>query len=115
MKKKSITLGVVFCIFILCSLTYQPIIANESLDTTLNNESVSYDIKSIRVNHKLNIFSLSSITKNDNNCECEKLEVTVICHILFRLLIVGLLLSMLFDIDIIGIIADFLGRILNCW
>jgi NADH:ubiquinone oxidoreductase subunit 3 (subunit A) len=34
MKKKSITLGVVFCIFILCSLTYQPIVANENKNST---------------------------------------------------------------------------------
>jgi hypothetical protein len=31
MKKISIFLGAVFCIFILCSITYQPIVANESL------------------------------------------------------------------------------------
>jgi hypothetical protein len=38
-KKKSITLGVIFCIFILCSLTYHPIVANESLD----EKPVSYN------------------------------------------------------------------------
>lgn len=29
MKKNSLIFGVVFCIFILCSLTYQPLIADE--------------------------------------------------------------------------------------
>ena len=35
MKKVSIFLGAVFCIFILCSVIYQPIVAGENIDVMI--------------------------------------------------------------------------------
>jgi len=70
MKKKSITLGVVFCIFILCSLTYQPIVANESLDAKLEEKSVSYNNQLKKIDIK-SIFSLLfNGIKKDTDCGC---------------------------------------------
>ena len=44
MKKKSITLGVLFCILILSSLTYQPIVANETFKDKSNQSDIElYD------------------------------------------------------------------------
>jgi hypothetical protein len=70
MQKKSITLGVVFCIFILCSLTYQPIVANESLDTTLDETvfSKSNQFERIEIKSIINLL-LDSIEKN-GDCGC---------------------------------------------
>lgn len=56
----------------------------------------------------------------DLNCDCNfensiSFDFPVICSILSALLIIGILLSMWFDIDLIGIIAQYLGQIFNCW
>ena len=68
MKKKSITLGVIFSIFILCSLTYQPIVANESLDVTLDEKPASYNNQFEKVNIKSVINLLFDSIEKNNDC-----------------------------------------------
>jgi len=87
MQKKSITLGILFCIFILCSLTYQPIVANESLDTTLDEKAVNYynPLKQIDIKPVYKLL-LSGIKKNDD-CGCfeeyeENWHFPIICFLL---------------------------------
>jgi len=120
MEKKSINLGVVFCIFILCSLTYQPIVANQSLYTPLDEKSVSYNNQLRKIDIKSIITVLLRSVKKDNGCGCyeqDKLypDFPRICGFFAILFFIGLFASFVLGIDFIVTIADNLGKALHCW
>jgi len=120
MEKKSITLGVVFCIFILCSLTYQPIIANESIDTTLDEKEVSYNNHLDKININSIIKLLLSSMKSSNDCGCDDgfkglWPFPILCTLLYLIAE----LSLRFGISIAGppflhMIASIIGSIFHC-
>jgi len=90
MQKKFITLGVVFCIFILCSLTYQPIIANQSIDNTLGEKTLSNNnqLRKIDINSIIKLLLRSKILGNNCGCDEESKGLwpfPIICGILYIL------------------------------
>ena len=122
MKKKSITLGVLFCIFILCSLTYQPIVANESLDTKLDEKGVSYNnhLDKININSIIKLLLRSKILGNDCGCDTESKVLwpfPILCSILLTPYIISTIGWFIFKLDIFRIINTIIyviGEILGC-
>jgi len=116
--KKTFIIGIsIASIFILCSLTYQPIIANENTESTIVNEAV---ISTEKINMQT-VINLLKRTAEDDDCGCEDenkkssfRDFPIICEILWPIALFGIFLVLTFNIEIVGLIAFTLGRIFNC-
>ncbi|RLF57491.1 MAG: hypothetical protein DRN27_07690 [Thermoplasmata archaeon] len=117
--KRIIAFGIsIVSIFILCSLSYQPIVANENTESTIVNEAV---ISTEMINMQT-VINLLKRTAEDDNCGCEKEDVNIvdwdtpiICQILYFALIIGYFFIYRLNIHIIANIVDKIGRAFNCW
>jgi len=120
MKKKSITLMVVFCIFIICSFTYQPIVANESVDTAFDVKDISHNnrFEKININSIIRLLLKGSNSGNDCGCDDESKGLwpfPFICGVLYIISEI----SLRFGISIAGppflhMIASIIASIFHC-
>jgi len=123
MNKVCMSIGVVFSIFILCSLTYLPISANDSIDLVIKNQPP--ENQNSKINTEVVFNELITKIKNKNNdCDCDKHKSSInkhpiICSILTPIwIIVALITALITPIMnppfIYFFIAE-LGTEFNCW
>ena len=120
--KKSIIFGMsILSVFILCSLSYQPIIA----DTPIENIPIikKSKVSNLDINELKELYNKLIEIKSQSNddCGCDKdnsefidWDFPIICTILGAIAIIGIFLFMTIGITIIGEIAFFLGNVFNC-
>jgi hypothetical protein len=76
MKQRTILLGSIFCVFLFCSLLYQPVIANQNRSSLLQQKEIKGSVESVK------------IQPNDvTNCGCNTPDekFPIICGVLFLL------------------------------
>ena len=121
MNKVCMYVGVVFSIFILCSITYQPITAHDSNDFNLKNHPSENHNK--KMNTKVIMEKLiTKIKNNDSNCYKHKSSTNkhpIICAILTSICIVVALITALItpimNPPFIYFIIAELGPEYDCW
>ena len=120
--KKSIIIGVsILSIFILCSLSYQPIIADTPIEQIVQVEKSKASDLDVDEIKELYIKLLELKSQSNDDCGCDKnntefidWDFPIICRILGAIAIFGIFLFMTIGITIIGEIAFFLGNVFNC-
>ena len=123
MNKFCLYVGVVFSLFILCSLTYQPIVAYDSTDVELVKRPL--EKHKIKINTESILSEIFTKIKNKNyDCECDNHNSPIekhliICSILTPIwiivaLITALITPLMNPPFIYFFIAE-LGTEFNCW
>jgi hypothetical protein len=112
MKKSIVLGGSVLCLFILCSLSYQPIIADtpiENITQVKESKTSNLDVDELKeVYYKL--LELKFQSKDDCGCDKSNTEVTspyyfpIICDMLMVMLVIGYLISIT--------LSEYLGMII---
>ena len=49
MKQITILLGSMFCLFLLCSLLYQPIVAHQNIPSLLQQKEIKGSVESVKI------------------------------------------------------------------
>ena len=62
---------IIVSIFILCSLTYQPIVANDTLDSIIDKKTVSFREHIEKMNFKEISYLFLRNTREEKDCDCE--------------------------------------------
>lgn len=111
--RKNIIVGIsILSVFILCSLSYQPI---ETITQVKESKAFDLDVDEIKELYN-KLIELKSQSNDDCGCgDTTKWGLPIICGIIYVILAVGAFLYL--NLDWPGIIFDYaivLGKIFNC-
>ena len=115
--RKTAIIGIsILSVFILCSLSYQPIIADTPIETiTQANKSKASNLD---VDEIKKLYNRLIELKSQSDCGCGDTigwDFPIICDILFLILLFGLIIILnVGGPGIIGTTAIVLGKIFNC-
>jgi len=117
--RKTAIIGIsILSVFILCSLSYQPIIADTPIETisiAKESKASNLDVDELK---ELYTKLLELQSQSNDDCGCENTtgwDFPIICDILGAIAIFGLFIGLIFGgPGIIFITAEVLGEIFNC-
>ena len=120
--RKTAIIGIsILSVFILCSLSYQPIIADTPIEQMVQVEKSKASDLDVDELKELYYKLIEMKSQSNDDCGCGKdntefidWDFPIICTILGAIAIFGIFLFMTIGITIIGEIAFFLGNVFNC-